>query len=329
MLRQENIFTNVKNYDEEFKKVTSHPLFINFESTLLNPQSKSITSWSISFIFFIIFTLLSNFKILSSPALILGSFVTSVTLGFGLANEVLNVVKQTIYFCIIFLDYYALIHYIFYSTLIRKLTLWIIVLLCGMFILLPTISAMYWNMPQNLIPPFTAPPILYTFITVIILQFYTLSKEILKVRIFNKPRTFKMYLDEISHIFFVNMFKIFIYYLIIVISISFFYSFIESSSPIFNYLQIQLESYLKNQHINNIQDVFNNKEVMDVVISTISSNFISIVLLLLTCITYLVTGIRNAFKMRDDLRREKFNFFDFSQLDNTSLNKTVYSKSSE
>lgn len=180
------------------------------------------------------------------------------------------------------------------------------------FILFILYGIMYTNgsyFPNSIKTPYTFCFIISFFLLInaTLRELYTCSNLVYEI-------SYDYFLDEIFLTLSKNMYKLSLYFFIGAIFIITVVSFIKLFFTQNNIDEMTkfFEIYFKD--IKSIEDFANNKEVSNTIISVLSSSVITIVFSLISILVYILSAIKSYYSSLNEIRQEKFNFFDFKNI---------------
>lgn len=158
-----------------------------------------------------------------------------------------------------------------------------------------------------------------TYILITLAIFYTVLKELYGSRLFiNQTKSYNLYCKELFSLLSRTLLRMSIYFFIVYFITLWVCSIVVSFPSAWkDNVVIFIETYFSGME--NPKNLANNKDVANTVISVLATSVLSILIALITFTVYILSAIKSVFQSLEDMRKEKYNYFSFQNLDTNSL----------
>lgn len=159
----------------------------------------------------------------------------------------------------------------------------------------------------------------FTYILITLAILYTVLKELYGARLFiNQTKSYNLYCKELFRLFSRTLLRMSIYFFIVYFITLWVCSIIVSFPPAWkDNVIIFIETYFSGME--NPKNLANNKDVANTVISVLAASVLSILIALIIFTVYILSAIKSVFQSLEDMRKEKYNYFSFQNLDTEKL----------
>lgn len=149
---------------------------------------------------------------------------------------------------------------------------------------------------------------IYSFLALL----YSAFRELYFVQSFENTESHRLFYKELCTLLLHNAFKLVLYFFVISFSILFLVSILDLNPTSISYISRLSDRYFAT--IDAPEELANHKDISNNVISVITTSFLSISIAYISFIVYLLSAIKSLFQSFNDIRKEKFNFFSFLNL---------------
>lgn len=158
-----------------------------------------------------------------------------------------------------------------------------------------------------------------TYILITLAILYTVLKELYGVRLFiNQTKSYNLYRKELFSLLSRTLLRMSIYFFIVYFMTLWVSSIVVPFPSAWkDNVVIFIETYFSGME--NPKNLANNKDVANTVISVLATSVLSILIALITFTVYILSAIKSVFQSLEDMRKEKYNYFSFQNLDTNSL----------